>query len=301
MAGLAETEEFPAEIYQIETTDPVVGGAPNEGTGAGMSNIPHLQLAKRTRWLKAQVDALVDAVVDATTAVKGIVLLSTSTNSTSTTTAATPSAVKAVNDNANTRALKTTIFATAGLASGGGDLSANRTITVPKASQAEAEAGTDDTKAMTPLATAQAVAAAMDVVGVATEDFVHLTVQSGVSTMLGSQSGAAPVYAARAWVNFNGTGTPMIRAAGNVSSITDNDIGDYTVNFSTPMQDANYACISVPSKPGSSAWVYWAQPRSVADITATSVRIQTGYVSGTDSGNYNARTDLEAVSVSIFR
>jgi hypothetical protein len=158
MAGLAETEEFPAEIYQIETTDPVVGGAPNEGTGAGMSNIPHLQLAKRTRWLKAQVDALVAAVVQATTGVAGIVQLSTSTNSTSTTTAATPSAVKAANDNANTRALKTTTIATAGLATGGGDLSANRTITVPKASQAEAEAGTDDTKAMTPLATAQAVA-----------------------------------------------------------------------------------------------------------------------------------------------
>lgn len=45
-------------VYQIETTDPVVGGAPNPGTGAGMSNIPHLQLARRTVWLKAQFDAL---------------------------------------------------------------------------------------------------------------------------------------------------------------------------------------------------------------------------------------------------
>ena len=54
-------------------------------------------------------------------------------------------------------------------------------------------------------------------------------------------SGSAPVYAARAWVNFNGTGTVAIRASGNVSSITDNGTGDYTVNFTTAMTDANYA------------------------------------------------------------
>ena len=53
-------------------------------------------------------------------------------------------------------------------------------------------------------------------------------------------SGSAPVYAARAWVNFNGTGTVAIRASGNVSSITDNGTGDYTVNFTTAMPDANY-------------------------------------------------------------
>lgn len=47
-------------------------------------------------------------------------------------------------------------------------------------------------------------------------------------------------FTARAWVNFNGTGTVAIRAAGNVSSITDNGVGDYTVNFTTAMADANY-------------------------------------------------------------
>lgn len=45
----------------------------------------------------------------------------------------------------------------------------------------------------------------------------------------------------RAWVNFNGTGTVAIRAAFNVSSITDNGVGDYTVNFATAMVDANYS------------------------------------------------------------
>jgi hypothetical protein len=52
--------------------------------------------------------------------------------------------------------------------------------------------------------------------------------------------GSAPVYACRAWVNFNGTGTVAIRASGNVSSITDNGTGDYTVNFTTALPTADY-------------------------------------------------------------
>ena len=54
-------------------------------------------------------------------------------------------------------------------------------------------------------------------------------------------TGSAPIYACRAWVNFNGTGTVAIRASGNVSSITDNGVGDYTINFATAMPDANYS------------------------------------------------------------
>lgn len=52
---------------------------------------------------------------------------------------------------------------------------------------------------------------------------------------------AATAYGCRAWVNFNGTGTVAIRASGNVSSITDNGVGNYTVNFTNAMPDANYA------------------------------------------------------------
>ena len=54
-------------------------------------------------------------------------------------------------------------------------------------------------------------------------------------------SGSAPLYACRAWVNFNGTGVVAIRASGNVSSITDNGVGNYTVNFTTAMPDENYS------------------------------------------------------------
>jgi hypothetical protein len=46
---------------------------------------------------------------------------------------------------------------------------------------------------------------------------------------------------AKAWVNFNGTGVVAIRASYNVSSITDNGTGDYTVNFTTALADADYA------------------------------------------------------------
>lgn len=58
-------------------------------------------------------------------------------------------------------------------------------------------------------------------------------------------TGSAPIYACRAWVNFDAkSGTPTIKASGNVSSITDNGIGDYTVNFTTAFSDAFYSVIT---------------------------------------------------------
>ena len=57
-------------------------------------------------------------------------------------------------------------------------------------------------------------------------------------------SGDAPVYACRAWVNFNGTGVVSVIASGNVSSVTDNGVGDYTLNFATSMPNANYSISS---------------------------------------------------------
>ena len=68
-----------------------------------------------------------------------------------------------------------------------------------------------------------------------------LTTPNIDSAQFATVSGTAPIYPCRAWVNFNGTGTVAIRASGNVSSITDNGTGDYTVNFTTAMPDANYA------------------------------------------------------------
>ncbi len=67
-----------------------------------------------------------------------------------------------------------------------------------------------------------------------------LTTPTFDSAQLTTVSGTAPLFMCRAWVNFNGTGVVAIRGSGNVSSITDNAAGDYTVNFTTAMTDANY-------------------------------------------------------------
>ncbi len=70
------------------------------------------------------------------------------------------------------------------------------------------------------------------------------TANTGAFTTLSFNSGygsVATAYGCRAWVNFNGTGTVAIRASGNVTSITDNGTGNYTVNFTNAMPDSNYA------------------------------------------------------------
>lgn len=74
-----------------------------------------------------------------------------------------------------------------------------------------------------------------------------LTTPTINSAQVATISGTAPLYMCRAWVNFNGTGTVAILASGNVTSITDNGTGEYTVNITTAMPDANYAV-------GGTAW-----------------------------------------------
>ena len=79
-------------------------------------------------------------------------------------------------------------------------------------------------------------------VDIATVNSSGISLASGKTlpaTSLTTASGSAPSYSARAWVNFNGTGTVAIRGSGNVSSITDNGAGDYDVNLTTAMSDTN--------------------------------------------------------------
>ena len=73
---------------------------------------------------------------------------------------------------------------------------------------------------------------------------------SGNFKMNSGFGSVATAYGCRAWVNFNGTGTVAIRASGNVSSITDNGQGDYTVNFTTAMPDVNYSLVANSSNGG---------------------------------------------------
>lgn len=82
--------------------------------------------------------------------------------------------------------------------------------------------------------------------GASTNGFLPSAISvSGTDFQFNSGYGStATAYGCRAWVNFNGTGTVAIRDSGNVSSITDNGTGNFTVNFATAMTDVNYAVAS---------------------------------------------------------
>jgi hypothetical protein len=99
------------------------------------------------------------------------------------------------------------------------------------------------------------------------------------------------VYTAKAWVNFNGTGTVAIRAAGNVSSITDNGTGTYTVNFTAALADANYATTGTVRSSGVSNGM------TLGTITTATSNVQIS----TTSGSANAALDAPEVCVSVFR
>ena len=71
-----------------------------------------------------------------------------------------------------------------------------------------------------------------------------LSLTSGNLQFNSGYGSVATAYGCRAWVNFNGTGTVAIRASGNVTSITDNGTGAYTVNFTNAFPDANYAAVA---------------------------------------------------------
>jgi len=75
-----------------------------------------------------------------------------------------------------------------------------------------------------------------------------------------------------AWVNFNGTSTVAIRASYNVSSITDNGTGDYTVNFTTALADANYSFGALCSST-SGANGYVARINNSGHVTSSSLRV----------------------------
>jgi hypothetical protein len=110
----------------------------------------------------------------------------------------------------------------------------------------------------------------------------------------------AVAYGCRAWVNFNGTGTVAIRASGNVSSITDNGTGDYTVNFTTALPDANYSLnMTIQRGDGAGvnpgyACVYGTAANAYTSLTSSSARI-------ISANSATAALDMPYVGVSVFR
>ena len=117
------------------------------------------------------------------------------------------------------------------------------------------------------------------------------------STIVG-QSGVFPEYKCRAWVNFNGTGTVAIRGSGNVSSITDNGTGDYTVNFTTAMPDANYSVCGIIQNNTGGDRFETVTLKSTVSLQTTSCRLMCGI---STFGVDNYPQDQLTVAASIFR
>ena len=144
-------------------------------------------------------------------------------------------------------------------------------------------------------------AATDTLVGKATTDTLTnktLTTPNINSAQVATVSGTAPLYMCRAWVNFNGTGTVAIRASGNVSSITDNGVGDYTINFTTAMPDINYSVLGTASN--GTNWTYGPAPfissPSLAEVAPTTSAVR--LVVGNNSGSF---LDAKYVCYAIFR
>lgn len=105
-------------------------------------------------------------------------------------------------------------------------------------------------------------------------------------------------YTAKAWVNFNGTGTPSIRSSGNVSSITDNGLGDYSVNFAVAMPDINYATFGTTKRDVADYIVNGVVTLSgLTAQTASSVRFFVRATSDTGSAIY----DPTVCNIVVFR
>ena len=121
-----------------------------------------------------------------------------------------------------------------------------------------------------------------------------LTTPNINSAQFATVTGTAPIYPCRAWVNFNGTGTVAIRGSGNVTSITDNGTGDYTVNFTTAMPDANYSAAVQQGRGTTGTTNLLAIAPLTADPTVSALRM------GTFNSSFSS-VDSGFVNVSIFR
>jgi hypothetical protein len=114
-----------------------------------------------------------------------------------------------------------------------------------------------------------------------------LTLPATTGTVLND----ATVGVCRAWVNFNGTGTVAIRASFNVTSITDNGVGLYTVNFTNAMPDTNYATVGTCNFEVDVGLPFNSRTAATGSVGVETYRPYP----------YNTAVDVSTVSVSIFR
>lgn len=115
-------------------------------------------------------------------------------------------------------------------------------------------------------------------------------------------TGDAPIYACRAWVNFKGIDTVAINASGNVLSITDNAVGDYTINFEKPMPHANYCLIGSASQGSTASGVTSANIVAEYKNTNTSLALKTIHAVriATIDNNQDSFFDSFTANVAIF-
>lgn len=127
--------------------------------------------------------------------------------------------------------------------------------------------------------------------GTATGNVVELDA-IGLPPVNGSQL-TGIVNPIKVWVNFNGTGTVAIRTSDNVSSITDNGAGDYTVNFTTALVDANYSAVVTAGEGGDG--------RCAVSFDGTTARTSSQFRFDVINHGNAARTDAAQVNVIVAR
>jgi hypothetical protein len=139
-----------------------------------------------------------------------------------------------------------------------------------------------------------------------TNDKLSLAANAGEIKKALNADNDPPIYACRAWVNFNGTrnatdtgastngANVFIRNSGNVASVLKNGTGDYTITFTTAMPDANYTLTGTCSPLNDPTSVRAPMPKSSATYLASAVTIKTAQEAV-------GAADQQTVSVAIFR
>jgi len=127
-----------------------------------------------------------------------------------------------------------------------------------------------------------------------------LTTPTINSAQVATVSGTAPIYLCRAWVNFNGTGTVAIRASGNVSSITDNGTGAYTVNLTNAMPDIDYSVNTTMGGTTTAAAPVSVSAHLSARDTAVAPTVSAFRLLGMSQSN-NTAYDITYINVAVFR
>ena len=326
MANISETAEWTEGVYQLETTDPVEGGP------EGVDNLQAKQLANRTKYLKALVEGLAEGKQPLDATLTALAAIATAANqliyatgsNTFATTALTAFA-RTLLDDADAATARATLglgaaaLLAVGTAAGtvaAGD-HAHPGVYQPAGSYQAADATLTALAAMATaanqliyatgsntFATTALTAFARTLLDDADAATARATLGAqatlvandpGVKTALNA-SGSAPIFACRAWVNFNGTGTVAIRASGNVSSVTDNGAADYTVNFITAMPDVDYCPIITGSSGPSGCYT---GPSAITDnLSSFRFRTVNKNIGISDAPNFG---DWNYVYLSIFR